>query len=72
MAHNGLQQTCGNRVGDISYDLHSDDGRNGDKFMNQLEPLLSRNVLKAWTLSFLLEKDKTPRSASETQLKREY
>ncbi|KAK6021165.1 Ser/Thr phosphatase family protein, partial [Ostertagia ostertagi] len=29
-------------VGDISYDLHSDDGKTGDKFMNQLEPLLSR------------------------------
>ncbi|PIO70741.1 hypothetical protein TELCIR_07396 [Teladorsagia circumcincta] len=29
-------------VGDISYDLHADDGKTGDKFMNQLEPLLSR------------------------------
>ncbi|WKY10666.1 hypothetical protein Q1695_002771 [Nippostrongylus brasiliensis] len=29
-------------VGDISYDLHTDDGRRGDKFMNEFEPLLSR------------------------------
>ncbi|EYC23974.1 hypothetical protein Y032_0014g2249 [Ancylostoma ceylanicum] len=29
-------------VGDISYDLHTGDGKNGDEFMNQLEPLLSR------------------------------
>ncbi|VDL75174.1 unnamed protein product [Nippostrongylus brasiliensis] len=27
---------------DISYDLHTDDGRRGDKFMNEFEPLLSR------------------------------
>ncbi|ETN70343.1 hypothetical protein NECAME_14836 [Necator americanus] len=27
---------------DISYDLQSDDGVNGDKFMNQLEPVISR------------------------------
>ncbi|EYC42359.1 hypothetical protein Y032_0534g3068 [Ancylostoma ceylanicum] len=29
-------------VGDIAYDLQDDDGKNGDKFMNQLEPLISR------------------------------
>ncbi|EPB70984.1 Ser/Thr phosphatase family protein [Ancylostoma ceylanicum] len=29
-------------TGDISYDLHTGDGKNGDEFMNQLEPLLSR------------------------------
>ncbi|KHJ85137.1 Ser/Thr phosphatase family protein [Oesophagostomum dentatum] len=29
-------------VGDIAYDLQGDDGVNGDKFMNQLEPIISR------------------------------
>ncbi|WKY10663.1 hypothetical protein Q1695_002770 [Nippostrongylus brasiliensis] len=29
-------------IGDIAYDLHSDAGRTGDKFMNVLEPVISR------------------------------
>ncbi|XGW02519.1 hypothetical protein V3C99_014505 [Haemonchus contortus] len=29
-------------VGDIAYDLHSDSGRRGDKFLNELEPITSR------------------------------
>ncbi|CAI4222936.1 unnamed protein product [Auanema sp. JU1783] len=28
-------------VGDISYDLHTNKGQNGDNYMNQLEPLIS-------------------------------
>ncbi|PAV61807.1 hypothetical protein WR25_26343 isoform A [Diploscapter pachys] len=29
-------------LGDISYDLHTNNGQNGDDFLNQLEPIISR------------------------------
>ncbi|KAK5974226.1 Metallophos domain-containing protein, partial [Trichostrongylus colubriformis] len=29
-------------VGDIAYDLHGDNGKTGDKFLNRLEPVISR------------------------------
>ncbi|EPB69652.1 hypothetical protein ANCCEY_11259 [Ancylostoma ceylanicum] len=39
---NALRSILASASGDIAYDLQDDDGKNGDKFMNQLEPLISR------------------------------